>query len=57
MQQLARVTSKDGELRNRLQELKLSGEQVDCGISAYKLLTLLPKDTFQPGAHIDFYDR
>ncbi|XP_040593259.1 sepiapterin reductase [Mesocricetus auratus] len=56
MQQLARETSKDPELRTRLQELKSKGELVDCGTSAQKLLTLLQKDTFQSGAHIDFYD-
>ena len=56
MQQLARETSKDPELRNGLQKLKSNGELVDCGTSAQKLLSLLQKDTFQSGAHIDFYD-
>ncbi|XP_027284541.1 sepiapterin reductase isoform X2 [Cricetulus griseus] len=57
MQQLARETSKDPELRTRLQELKSKGKLVDCGSSAQKLLTLLQKNTFQSGAHIDFYDK
>lgn len=56
MQQLARETSMDPELRNRLQRLKSEGELVDCGTSAQKLLNLLQKDTFQSGAHVDFYD-
>lgn len=46
----------DPELRNRLQRLKSEGELVDCGTSAQKLLNLLQKDTFQSGAHVDFYD-
>lgn len=56
MQQLARETSMDPELRSRLQKLKSEGELVDCGTSAQKLLSLLQKDTFQSGAHVDFYD-
>uniref|UniRef100_A0A8C5L904 Sepiapterin reductase n=1 Tax=Jaculus jaculus TaxID=51337 RepID=A0A8C5L904_JACJA len=56
MQQLARETSVDPELRSRLQQLKSKGELVDCGASALKLLSLLQADTFQSGAHVDFYD-
>ncbi|XP_029415298.1 sepiapterin reductase [Nannospalax galili] len=56
MQHLARETSVDPELRNRLQKLKSKGELVDCEKSAQKLLSLLQKDTFQSGAHVDFYD-
>ncbi|XP_005365367.1 sepiapterin reductase-like [Microtus ochrogaster] len=56
MQQLARESSKDPEIRNGLQKLKSNGKLVDCGTSAQKLLSLLQKDTFQSGAHIDFYD-
>ncbi|XP_012501894.1 PREDICTED: sepiapterin reductase [Propithecus coquereli] len=57
MQQLARETSVDPELRKSLQELKTKGELVDCGMSAQKLLSLLQKDTFKSGAHVDFYDK
>lgn len=56
MQQLARESSMDPELRSRLQKLKSEGELVDCGTSAQKLLSLLQKDAFQSGAHVDFYD-
>lgn len=56
MQQLARETSMDPELRSRLQKLNSEGELVDCGTSAQKLLSLLQRDTFQSGAHVDFYD-
>ncbi|XP_028617035.1 sepiapterin reductase [Grammomys surdaster] len=56
MQQLARETSVDPELRSSLQKLKSQGKLVDCGTSAQKLLSLLQKDTFQSGAHVDFYD-
>ncbi|XP_058539695.1 sepiapterin reductase [Neofelis nebulosa] len=57
MQQLARETSMDPDLRKRLQELKTKGELVDCTVSAQKLLSLLQKDTFKSGAHVDFYDK
>nr|XP_012605665.1 sepiapterin reductase [Microcebus murinus] len=57
MQQLARETSVDPELRKRLQELKTKGELVDCRVSAQKLLSLLQKDMFKSGAHVDFYDK
>lgn len=57
MQQLARETSVDPDLRKRLQELKARGELVDCKESAQRLLSLLQKDTFKSGAHVDFYDK
>lgn len=57
MQQLARETSVDPDLRKRLQELKKKGELVDCKISAQKLLSLLQNDTFKSGAHVDFYEK
>ncbi|XP_004691576.1 PREDICTED: sepiapterin reductase [Condylura cristata] len=56
MQHVARETSVDPELRKKLQELKTKGELVDCRMSAQKLLSLLQKDTFKSGAHIDYYD-
>nr|XP_031532353.1 sepiapterin reductase [Vicugna pacos] len=56
MQQLARETSVDPDLREKLQELKTKGKLVDCRVSAQKLLSLLQKDEFKSGAHVDFYD-
>ncbi|EPY87358.1 sepiapterin reductase [Camelus ferus] len=56
MQQLARETSVDPDLREKLQELKTKGKLVDCRVSAQKLLSLLQKDKFKSGAHVDFYD-
>ncbi|KAM6220542.1 sepiapterin reductase [Rhynchocyon petersi] len=57
MQQLAREKSVDPELRESLRVLKAEGKLVDCRVSAQKLLSLLQKDAFQSGAHIDFYDK
>ena len=57
MQQLARETSVDEDLRKKLQELKTEGKLVDCRVSAHKLLSLLQKDTFKSGAHVDFYNK
>lgn len=57
MQQLARETSVDPDLRKNLQELKAKGQLVDCRMSAQKLLSLLQTDMFESGAHVDFYDK
>ena len=57
MQQLARETSVDPDMRKSLQEMKTKGKLVDCKISAQKLLSLLQKDTFKSGVHVDFYDK
>lgn len=57
MQQLARETSMDPDLRKSLQELKTKGQLVDCRASAQKLLSLLQEDVFKSGAHVDFYDK
>uniref|UniRef100_A0A2K5H6V9 Sepiapterin reductase n=1 Tax=Colobus angolensis palliatus TaxID=336983 RepID=A0A2K5H6V9_COLAP len=57
MQQLARETSMDPDIRKGLQELKAKGKLVDCKVSAQKLLSLLQKDEFKSGAHVDFYDK
>lgn len=56
MQQLARETSVDPDMRKSLQEMKTKGKLVDCKISAQKLLSLLQKDMFKSGVHVDFYD-
>ncbi|XP_054442831.1 sepiapterin reductase [Pteronotus mesoamericanus] len=57
MYQLAQETSVDEDLRKTLQELKAKGELLDCRVSAQKLLSLLQKDIFESGAHVDFYDK
>uniref|UniRef100_A0A8C8RZC8 Sepiapterin reductase n=1 Tax=Pelusios castaneus TaxID=367368 RepID=A0A8C8RZC8_9SAUR len=56
MQQLARTKSGDPEVRQQFLDMKQSGGLLDCSISAQKLVNLLLEDTFDSGAHIDFYD-
>ncbi|KAM5250137.1 sepiapterin reductase [Hipposideros larvatus] len=57
MQQVARETSYDPNLRKMLQDLKTKGELLDCKTSAQKLLNLLQTDMFKSGAHLDFYEK
>lgn len=57
MQQLARETSVDPDMRKSLQELKAKGQLVDCRMSAQKLLSFLQTDMFESGAHVDFYEK
>lgn len=57
MQKLAQETSLDSDLRKKFQELKTNRELVDCRVSAQKLLSLLQKDMFKSGDHVDFYDK
>lgn len=56
MQEEARSLSADPELRQAFLHLKESGELIDCDVSAHKLLDLLVANTFESGAHVDFYD-
>ncbi|XP_042326589.1 sepiapterin reductase [Sceloporus undulatus] len=56
MQKEARAKSGDLELRQKFVDMKERGELLDCDVSAQKLLDLLVADTFESGAHIDFYD-
>uniref|UniRef100_A0A6I8NTR7 Sepiapterin reductase n=1 Tax=Ornithorhynchus anatinus TaxID=9258 RepID=A0A6I8NTR7_ORNAN len=56
MQEEARTLTKDPDLRQTLLQLKQSGGLVSCEDSARKLLELLFEDTFESGAHVDFYD-
>ncbi|XP_069488402.1 sepiapterin reductase [Ambystoma mexicanum] len=48
--------SVDPEVRHHFQNMKDSGTVLDCKVSAEKLVNLLLVDSFQSGAHIDFYD-
>ncbi|XP_058049855.1 sepiapterin reductase [Ahaetulla prasina] len=56
MQEEARTLSADPELRQAFLRMKESGELIDCDVSARKLLDLLAANTFESGAHVDFYD-
>ncbi|XP_070612890.1 sepiapterin reductase [Erythrolamprus reginae] len=56
MQEEARTLSADVELRQTFLHLKESHQLVDCDVSAQKLLDLLVANTFESGAHVDFYD-
>lgn len=56
MFQLVCTTSVDSDLRLHFQNMKNSGTVLDCKVSAEKCVSLLLDDTFQSGAHIDFYD-
>ncbi|XP_067389688.1 sepiapterin reductase [Emydura macquarii macquarii] len=56
MQQLARTKSGDPEVRQQFLDMKHSGKLLDCSVSAQKLVNVLVEDTFDSGAHIDFYE-
>ncbi|XP_066488310.1 sepiapterin reductase [Tiliqua scincoides] len=56
MQEEARTLSGDPELRQRFLLMKEGGTLLDCDVSAEKLLDLLLADTFESGAHVDFFD-
>ncbi|XP_029819582.1 sepiapterin reductase [Manacus vitellinus] len=56
MQLLARTETGDLEMRQYFQSLQEGRKLIDCTVSAQKLVKLLEEDTFQSGAHLDFYD-
>ncbi|XP_027761417.1 sepiapterin reductase-like [Empidonax traillii] len=56
IQLLARTETGDLEMRRFFQSLQESSKLIDCTVSAQKLVKLLEEDTFQSGAHVDFYD-
>nr|XP_056711715.1 sepiapterin reductase [Euleptes europaea] len=56
MQELARTKSGDQEVREQFVLMKQNGQLLDCDLSSQKLLTLLLENTFESGAHVDFYD-
>ncbi|XP_027695757.1 sepiapterin reductase-like [Vombatus ursinus] len=57
MHQEAREKTKDLEVRQASRKLKERQALLDCSVSAQKLLDLLLRDTFESGAHIDFFDK
>ncbi|XP_032542842.1 sepiapterin reductase [Chiroxiphia lanceolata] len=56
MQLLARTETGDLEMRQYFQSLQEGRKLIDCTVSAQKLVKLLEEDTFQSGAHLDFYE-
>ncbi|XP_044285459.1 sepiapterin reductase [Varanus komodoensis] len=56
MQAVARTQSGDQELRQAFLHMKQHGQLLDCDVSSEKLLHLLLANTFESGAHVDFYD-
>lgn len=57
MHREAREKTKDLEVRQASSKLKECQALLDCSVSAQKLLDLLLRDTFESGAHIDFFDK
>ncbi|XP_072471616.1 sepiapterin reductase-like [Notamacropus eugenii] len=57
MHQEAREKTKDLEVRQAANKLKERQSLIDSSVSAQKLLDLLVRDTFESGAHIDFFDK
>ncbi|XP_062992126.1 sepiapterin reductase [Elgaria multicarinata webbii] len=56
MQEVARTRSGDPEMRQKFLHMKQCGQLLDCDVSSQKLLNLLLANTFESGAHVDFYD-
>uniref|UniRef100_A0A8C5QP78 Sepiapterin reductase n=1 Tax=Leptobrachium leishanense TaxID=445787 RepID=A0A8C5QP78_9ANUR len=56
MHELARAESADPELRQFLANQKDDDKLVDCDVTVRKLVGILLADSFESGAHIDFYD-
>ncbi|XP_036607367.1 sepiapterin reductase-like [Trichosurus vulpecula] len=57
MQQEAGQRTKDLDVREAVSKLRERQSLLDCAVSAQKLLDLLVGDTFESGAHIDFFDK
>ncbi|KAI8792811.1 sepiapterin reductase-like [Biomphalaria glabrata] len=56
MTNIACQNTKDMELRNWFEEQVRKKSLVECDSSALKLVSILQKNTFENGAHIDYYD-
>lgn len=52
----ARSRTADPSLRRAFSDLSTEGKVLTCEQSCSKLMKLLLEDTYQSGAHIDFYD-
>ncbi|KAH9518375.1 hypothetical protein Btru_016572 [Bulinus truncatus] len=56
MTNIACENTKDVELRNWFEEQMRKNALVECESSAQKLVSILQKNTFDNGAHIDYFD-
>ncbi|KAK3587812.1 hypothetical protein CHS0354_019678 [Potamilus streckersoni] len=56
MQVRCREDSKDSKIRQTFIDMKAEGKLLSCEESVEKLIVLLEKNTFESGAHVDFYD-
>ncbi|KAM4809902.1 sepiapterin reductase [Rhinophrynus dorsalis] len=56
MQEVVRTQTADPDLRLAFINMKDSGKLVDCQVSAKKMVDILHADTYESGAHVDFYD-
>jgi sepiapterin reductase len=56
MQTSIREHCKDEGIKEYYKSLKEKNTLVDPNVSARKLMTLISKNEFSSGAHIDFYD-
>ena len=56
MQLEARTLTEDDSLRNTFADMFSKGKLLTCEASCAKLTTLLLKDEYTSGAHVDFYD-
>ncbi|XP_053321914.1 sepiapterin reductase [Spea bombifrons] len=56
MQRQVRTETADPDIRRLFGEMKEKGQLVECGVSARKMIDLLVADSYQSGAHVDFFD-
>lgn len=52
----ARSSTADPSLRAALSDMSSQGRVLTCEQSCFKLMKLLLEDTYESGAHVDFYD-
>ncbi|KPP61797.1 hypothetical protein Z043_120062, partial [Scleropages formosus] len=56
MQVQARVNTGDPNLRSTISTMQAQGQLLTCEESSAKLIKVLLEDSYQSGAHLDFYD-